>query len=252
MPKTMRSQRKNAKNAKQKRADQGISRRDAANLLREGVTSIRDVASRTGITKSIAGSISKCLKTNDAIALERLLNPELHHQGRSSVLSVEEERMIVERMSFAARRGFAFDEEDLKTVMASIASDGRPTWKDGVRSPAAVRTFRAKNPEICLRTHTIKDAEKLRAEDPEHLGSYKTVLEEINNLHPGMLKDPSRFWNIDETAVLSEKGRKRKVFGPSCSHQGGFVSQQTGSGEGRHVSAVVAVSAAGHTTPPFL
>lgn len=41
------------------------------------------------------------------------------------------------------------------------------------------------------------------------------------------------------------------MFGPSNSKHAGFVSQTTGSGEGRHVTAVIAVSAAGHKAPPF-
>eukprot|EP00171_Calliarthron_tuberculosum_P003025 IDg3025t1 len=252
MPDRIRAQRKHAQEAKQKREGQLQSRQDAVDLLRAGGSSIRKVAGRTGVRKSIVGQLSRCLTMNSSIELQRLLHPDLHHQGRRGVLSSLEEQMIVERMNFASRRGFAFDVDDLSMVMARIASDGRDSWKNGVPSSDVVRAFRAKHPDVCLRTHTRKDAAKLRAEDREHLRSYKEILQEVDKLHPGMLQDPCRFWNTDETAVLTEKGRKRKVFGPSSAHQGGFVTQQVGSGEGRHVTAVIAVSAAGHKAPPFL
>lgn len=45
--------------------------------------------------------------------------------------------------------------------------------------------------------------------------------------------------------------QKTKVYGSFDSKGGGFKSQSIGSGEGRHVTAVVAVSATGHKAPPF-
>ncbi len=40
--------------------------------------------------------------------------------------------MIAERLIFAAKRGFAVGKDSLKSIMAQIASDGRPNWKRGV------------------------------------------------------------------------------------------------------------------------
>lgn len=56
---------------------------------------------------------------------------------------------------------------------------------------------------------------------------------------------------MDETGALTEYGQKTKVFGASSTDHGGCISQSTGSGEGRHVTAVIAVSASGHKAPPF-
>ena len=66
----------------------------------------------------------------------------MEHKVRSNVLSIEEERIIVERLKFATSRGFAIDLEGLKSIMARVAADVCPGWKHGVSSDDAVRSFR--------------------------------------------------------------------------------------------------------------
>ena len=67
---------------------------------------------------------------------------------------------------------------------------------------------------------------------------------EVSN--PGLLKDPDRVWNMDETSIDAEHGKREKVYGSSSTHHGGFRNSDNSKGSGRHVTAVIVVS------PPFL
>ena len=67
--------------------------------------------------------------SNDIENLKELLDPDVS-RGRPAVLSHGEERMIVERLKFAASRGSAIDADGIKHIMSRIASDGRKNWKE--------------------------------------------------------------------------------------------------------------------------
>lgn len=134
--------------------------------------------------------------------------------------------MLVERITFAAASGFAMDMDDIRQAMSRIASDGRRAWNGGVPSDAAIRSFRARHTGMSFRARTQKDAAKIKAEDPEHQKSFSQVLKEVERWNLGIFADPACLWNVDETAVLSEYGKNRKVFGPSKARGGGTVSSQ--------------------------
>lgn len=53
------------------------------------------------------------------------------------------------------------------------------------------------------------------------------------------------------TAINVTFGERIKVFGPPNTHHGGFVASMP-DGAGKHITAVIAVSADGLTAPPFL
>lgn len=79
--------------------------------------------------------------------------------GRKSVLNAEEESMIVERLRFAARRGFAVDRSGIKRIMAGIACDGRQDWRNVMPSDETVRAFRARHREITIARLKIRNAQ---------------------------------------------------------------------------------------------
>ena len=56
---------------------------------------------------------------------------------------------------------------------------------------------------------------------------------------------------MDETAVGAEFGQRVKVFGPSDTHHGGFLSSSANYGTGKHLTAVVVSSSSGKCLPPF-
>lgn len=74
-------------------------------------------------------------------------------------------------------------------------------------------------------------------------------MEDINARFPGIVDEGDRIWNLDETNVDPEFGRRVKVLCDSSSHHGG--SRPASTGTGRHVTAVVAASASGRVCPPF-
>ncbi len=68
--------------------------------------------------------------------------------------------MLTERVIYAGKRGFAVGKDTSKPLMSQIASDGRPSWKDGVPSEDATRAFRARHREIAFKNAENKDRSK--------------------------------------------------------------------------------------------
>lgn len=128
MPPSMRAQRKRDARRSLTVVQKRETRKRAVDLLKIGNTSYRAVSEITGVPKSTIGELAACLRTDDSEKLKRLLNPIEHSVGQQSILSNVEEEMIVDRVNFAASRGFSMNHEDLKRTMARIASDGRKTW----------------------------------------------------------------------------------------------------------------------------
>ncbi len=112
------------------------------------------------VDKSTLSRIGKCLRSNDEVTLEKMLCPSTYKRGQSTVLTSEEEAMLTERLIYAGKRGFAVGKDTLKSLMSRIASDGRPSWKDGVPSEDAIRAFRARHREITFRNAENKDRSK--------------------------------------------------------------------------------------------
>lgn len=75
--------------------------KQAEHLLR-GKLSIRVVAERCSLKKSIVGRISKCTKSNDSDALFDLLNPVKIRPGRSPVWNRSEANQFNARLIYAS------------------------------------------------------------------------------------------------------------------------------------------------------
>lgn len=180
---------------KRKRTDQIIAKRregraKALKLLQTTTYSLREISSRTRVTKSIVGQLKELLKLKDEMGIDGLLKAVTLWVG--PFFTDEEERMIVERLCFCASRGFAITQNVLKRIMARIAADGRNGWRNGVPSDDAIRSFRSRHREITYRKIENKEGAKLRAENREHVQTLFTAMEEIERHHPGILKDPDR------------------------------------------------------------
>ncbi len=105
---------------------------------------MRDIAQITNVDKSALSRIGKCLRSNDEVTLEKMMCPSTCKRGALTLLTSEEEAMLTERLIYAVKRGFAAGKDTLKSMISRIASDGRPSWKDGVQSMNAIRAFRAR------------------------------------------------------------------------------------------------------------
>ena len=160
--------------------------------------------------------------------------------------------MIVSHPLWSARRGLAADNAELKSLMARIANDGRPrNFKSGVPSPDAIRSFRARHPEMRFRKSESKATVKLSGENYDHVSTYATVLKEVKSDYPAIFDHGDYVWNMDETHVDGEFGKRKSVYSPADSHHRGFVATKKHGGDGRHVTVVLAVSASGKKAPPF-
>ncbi len=49
------------------------------------------------------------------------------------------------------------------------------------------------------------------------------MLKDVEKSNPGILSDGDRVWNMDETSISCEFGKRTKGFGSSQNHHGGFV-----------------------------
>lgn len=78
-----------------------------------------------------------------------------------------------------------------------------------------------------------------------HLWQHKNVEEE----YPGILQDPDRLWNMNETAGEAEYGRRVKVFLSSKSMMQGRRRNLRESG--KHLTAVLCGIVSGLLTPLF-
>ncbi len=110
----------------------------------------------------------------------------------------------------------------MNSLTVQIASDGRPSWKDGVHSEDAIWAFRARHREITFRNAENKDRSKIRG------GSFGHVEGFFEKSNPGILSNVDRVWNMDETSISCEFGKRTKAFGSSQTHHGGFVASSTG------------------------
>ncbi len=50
------------------------------------------------------------------------------------------------------------------------------------------------------------------------------MLKDVEKSNPGILSDDDIVWNIDETSISCEFGKRTKGFGSSQTHHGRFVS----------------------------
>eukprot|EP00171_Calliarthron_tuberculosum_P002548 IDg2548t1 len=226
-------------------------RESAVTLLKDGKT-VRAVSSACELSIGTVMRIKKAISAKGITALEKLLNPAANRAGRKCVVTVEEETLIKQRMIFIATRGFAMDVTTLRSVLASIAADGRKGFANGIPSDSVVRSFRTRNRDITFRNTENKENAKLRGENFSHVQTYATALRQVVVHNPGIYDDENRVYNLDETHVDGEFGHRVKVFGSSRTHQGGFRVSAAKGGSGKHVTAVVVTSASGRKLPPFL
>ena len=120
--------------------------------------------------------------------------------------------MIVQLLIHAPKRFFAVEVAGIKQILEEVAADGRKGWKNDVPSDDAVRAFRARHCEITFRNYERKDNAKLKGESYMRVQRYFEVLQNIESKHGGIIDDGDRIWNVDETAVESTSGQKRKVL----------------------------------------
>ena len=77
-------------------------------------------------------------------------------------------------------------------------------------------------------------------------------MQQVADFRPGILENPSFVWNMDETAVDSTFAKQRRAFTAAGKPSGGYRRVKSTYGVSKHITAVIAASAAGRITPPFI
>ena len=250
MPPSIRRQRADVKNRDARDADQQRRRRLAAEEFRSNSSAtIRAVSESLRLSHGTVQSIRFAVKSNNEEALQKLLDPRQNRAGRKQVLTREEEDMISKSIVRFGASGRALNIQKVREIMGLISSDGRKhSYQNGMPSAEAVRSFRARRFELTCRKAEDKDAVKIRAESYEHVKSLAEVLKSVFEKHPGLPKDAEAIINLDETEVNADSGGTQRVLGGKGPHECRRGRKSRG---GPHVTAILAVSAAGRKAPPF-
>lgn len=198
------------------------------------------------------GRIKKALDTNDETALHLLLNPAENPPGRTTILSATCEKTICDRLEYAASRGFAHDVLQLRQIAGQVATETGTPFQNGIPSHDWVRSFRARHRnQVTIQALQDKEVAKLAAQcSSELVNTLKTALQEVFRNHPQIQNDSRLIWNMDETAVTGETGRKVKVIA-SRDPEKVATRAKKGKGIGKHLTAVVIANAAGVVLPPL-
>ncbi len=178
------------------------------------------IAKRTDVDRRTVGRLRDAFISGDDACLEKLLNPADNRAGRRFTLTEVERKMVIERIVYAARRGFAMTADTLRDVMGRIAADGQRRFEGNRPSMETMRRFRSAHRCITFRKVENKDYSKLKAENPEHAITYVRALENVQQNVPNVFSDGNFVWNMDETCIDGSKGVYEKVFGPSDTNRG--------------------------------
>ena len=173
---SMRQQTRQAQVRKVRDETSRKSREKALHLLKQS-HHVRTVPATCSLSIGTVMRIKKTLTDKNNSYLDRLLNPTSNRAGRKSVITPGKDAIIKERMTFIASKRFAMESPTLRSVMASLATDGRKRFKSWIPSAAIVRSFRARNRDITFRDSENKENAKLKGENFEHVQTYAVALQ---------------------------------------------------------------------------
>ena len=103
-----------------------------------------------GEPRTVVNELCMLLQDNYYGAINKLISPDTK-AGKTTVLSPDEERIVVQRLKFVASRGAAVGYCSLRYMMAKIAADGRNGYKNGIPSEEALRSFRSRHRDLTFR-----------------------------------------------------------------------------------------------------
>ena len=169
--------------------------------------------------------------------------------GPAGELTKEEENSLINYVEYMAVRGHPMSRQHLKKFVIEIVKrSGRETLFNLENGPSDkwVSNFMKRHSNLTLRkSHPL---EKCRAEiTQQQLDQYYELLEStLKRLD--LANDPPRIFNCDESGFSGRLNTSKKVIVPK------FVrhAYQTHVAISGHITLLLAISAAGQTTPPML
>lgn len=105
--------------------------------------------------------------------------------------------------------------------------------------------------DIFFRALESKEAAKLQAEYPEHIKPFLDITEDIGQRFPGLLENPHRVGNVDDTAIDVIYGKKIKVFTSASGPNGELKRCSTTCCSAQYIIEVFFVSYSGLKVSPF-
>lgn len=118
--------------------------------------------------------------------------------------------MITDMMKRLACLDFVVSFGNMKHIIGDVATIIGVHFKNSLLSEEFVRSFRAENTSKTVRPFETVQNAILDAQHPENVRNYRRVLEQVQNLNPGMFFDGHKIWNMEETAVSAALGKSRE------------------------------------------
>ena len=107
----------------------------------------------TKVPRATIDRTYRALKADDDLSLDGLLSREASRRGQRTDISQQESVLIKKRINFAAEKGFALSNGDVRKIMTDIASDGRAGFQVESGSPSqdTIRHWRAIKRDVTYR-----------------------------------------------------------------------------------------------------
>lgn len=177
--------------------------------------------------------------------------PEKRKMGPPTILTEEEEEILVRWIFASANKGFPLNKGLLcETVKDIIDSDGRPNpFKDGLPGYKWFNAFLKRHPQVCQRhAETINTARASVSEDSirEWHKEIKKYL--VSENAEDILDDPTRILNSDESGFATNP-KTGLVLGPRGMKN--FYEIFSGSDK-ECITALFTISADGEIYPPMI
>lgn len=173
------------------------------------------------------------------------LGNQLRKRGGQTVLSAEEEALLVNRIKICSDWGYPIDSLTLRLLVKDyLEKQGKKVrqFKNNCPGPDFVVSFLKRHKEV-LSTRMCQNIKRSRAAvSPDIINSYFDELEKE-------LKDvpPSNIVNYDETNLCDDPGRKKLIFRRGCKYPERVMNSSKAS-----TSVMFAASADGKILPPYV
>ena len=91
----------------------------------------------------------------------------------------------------------------------------------------------------------------IKGEDYRHVKTYEVALRQVQSKFPTIHHNPDFIWNMGQNSVNAEFGDRKRVYSNADTNHGRYSTVTAGTGDGRHVTVVIAFSASCKKAPPF-
>lgn len=194
-------------------------------------------------------SLRKCSEKHN-VALTTLhrhvkSGSNLKKRGGQTVLTAEEEAVLVDRLKICSDWGYPVDSLTLRLIVKdSLEKQGKQVrkFKNNTPGPDFVESFLKRHKEV-LSSRMCQNIKRSRAAvSPEIINAYFDELEKE-------LKDvpPSHIINYDETNLCDDPGKRKLIFRRGCKYPERVINSSKAS-----TSVMFAATADGKILPPYV